>query len=169
MSLFDKLLGKKPAKKELIIIHDDICDLTLDPNKSFPQFEGVVSWCGTECEVWLEPDDTERYSAEGSLTVLHKLMESPEDWDRRLREYSAEQKVKSDGMVEIWGSPDQLQDVVPPITKDEYISRMRINFISISANGDIYFDYDLDDMFTDHGEGINANISGEIYSAGLQG
>ena len=41
--------------------------------------------------------------------------------------------------------------------------------MDISPNGDIYFDYSLDDMFTDHGEGIFANISGEIFSAGLQG
>lgn len=39
----------------------------------------------------------------------------------------------------------------------------------VYPNGEVYFDYDLDEMFTDHGLGISANISGEILSVGLVG
>ncbi len=37
------------------------------------------------------------------------------------------------------------------------------------SGGNLYFDFNLDEMFTDHGEGIDAVIDGTICSAGLQG
>lgn len=169
MSIFRKIFGKRKPKKEIIIIQDSFGEFTLDPNKKYPQFHGMINWCGETCYVYLEPDGNDVFTAEQSLAVLHRLMEQAEDWDRRLKAYSAEQKAEKDGLVHIWGSPDQLNEDVPPITKEEYISRMSLCLLDIMADGNLYFDFSLDDMFTDHGEGIDAVIDGQICSAGLQG
>ena len=73
-----------------------------------------------------------------------------------------------DGMVEIWGDWDE-ESEAEPITKDEFLSRISIGFIHINPVDEIYFDYNLDGMFTDHGYGIYANFSSEILSFGLEG
>ena len=169
MSIFAKLFGKREPKKPLVIIQDALGEFTLDPNQKFLQFEGSINWCGEICHVYLEPDGDSVFTAERSLAVLHRLMEQAEDWDRRLKAYSAEEKAEEDGLVHIWGSPDQLNEDVPPITKEEYISRMSMGFMHVMADGSLYFDFCLDEMFTDHGEGIDAMIDGTICSTGLQG
>lgn len=169
MSVFSKLFGRRAPKKPLVVIQDTFGEFTLDPNRNYPKFEGSVNWCGDICSVYLEPDDDEAFTAKQALSVLHRLMEQAENLDRRLKAYSAEEKAEEDGLVHIWGSPDQLNEDVPPITKEEYISRMSMGFLHVMADGSLYFDFCLDEMFTDHGEGIDAMIDGTICSAGLQG
>ncbi len=168
MSIFSKLFGRREPKNPLVVIQDDLGEFTLDPNKKFRQFEGSINWCGDICNVYLEPDD-DTYTANQSLAILRRLLEQAEEWDRRLKAYSAEEKAEEDGLVHIWGSPDQLNEDVPPITKEEYISRMSMGFLHVMSDGNLYFDFDLDEMFTDHGEGMDAMIDGTICSAGLQG
>lgn len=169
MSIFSKLFGRRAPKKPLVVIQDYLGEFTLDPNRNYPKFEGNVNWCGDVCSVYLDPDDYESFTADQALSILHRLMEQAEDWDRRLKTYSAEGKAEEDGLVHIWGSPDQLNEDVPPVTKEEYISRMSMGFMHVMADGSLYFDFCLDEMFTDHGEGIDAMIDGTICSAGLQG
>lgn len=73
-----------------------------------------------------------------------------------------------DGMIEIWRNWDEEVEA-DPITKDELFSRISIGFINIYTVDDIYFDYNLNEIFTDHGYRIYANFSGEIISLGLEG
>ncbi len=169
MSIFSKLFGRREPKKPLVVIQDDLGEFTLDPNEKFRQFKGSINWCGDICNVYLEPDGNDTFTADQSLAVLRRLLEQAEEWDRRLKAYSAEEKAEEDGLVHIWGSPDQLNEDVPPITKEEYISRMSLGFLHVMADGNLYFDFNLDEMFTDHGEGMDATIDGTICSAGLQG
>ena len=44
-----------------------------------------------------------------------------------------------------------------------------LRVIGIAVAASIFFDYNLDDMFTDHGLGVNADISGKIESCALWG
>lgn len=169
MSIFSILFGKREPKIEPVIIHDSLGDFSLEIKKKLRIFQGKIDWCGEECMVYLEADGDELLTAHQSLEILHKLTENAHDWDKRLKEYSADQKADENEMIEIWSNHGDFESDVQPITKEKYISRMSLSFMDISANGNIYFDYDLDGMFTDHGEGIAAMISGEICSAGLQG
>ncbi|MDE6005880.1 MAG: DUF2262 domain-containing protein [Oscillospiraceae bacterium] len=169
MSFFKKLFHKEP-KPEPIVIINELGSFTYSGGRS-NLFEGMVEWCDNTIDVFLDPDDGETITINTSLQILRKLLAQAQEWDQKLKEYSAEDLLRgeSDGLIHIWGSPEQLQDDVPPVTKEEYMERISLGFMHISLNGDIYFDYSLDNMFTDHGMGIQANISGEIFSAGLQG
>ena len=100
---------------------------------------------------------------------LRKIAAKADDWDKKIREYVADDMSDEAGMVEIWGDSMNSDDDVSLITREEFLSRISIGFIDIEPNGDIFFDYDLDGMFTDHGMGIDANISGEILSCSLWG
>ena len=168
MAFFDRLFGKeKTAKPEPIVITNELGSFTSDGGGRV--FEGEVDWCGNRVTVFLQPDENNDSEINQSFEILRRLLSNAVEWDNRLREYSANDFLDDDGLIHIWGSPEQLHEDVEPVTKEEFISRISLGFMDISPNGDIYFDYSLDDMFTDHGEGIFANISGEIFSAGLQG
>lgn len=166
MTFFEKLFHKEP-KPEPIIITNNLGSFTYYEKTN--QFEGSVEWCGDTLDVFLEPDEGEMLSINASLEHLRNLLVHAQEWEQKLKAHSADEMAESDGLIHIWGSPEQLQDDLPPITKKEYMERMSLGFFQVYANGDIYFDYNLDDMFTDHGMGIQANISGEIFSAGLEG
>ncbi len=167
MAFFSKLFGRHP-KQAPIVLHDALGTFTLDRSKC-RMFEGSIDWCGERCHVYLDPDAPDAATANAALSVLHRLLPDAAAWDQRLKAYSAAQKAEADGLVHIWGSPDQLGEDVPPITKETYISRMSLGFLHIMTEGELYFDFNLDDMFTDHGEGVDAHIDGTIHSAGLQG
>ena len=71
-------------------------------------------------------------------------------------------------MIETWGSCDNDGDG-ERISKEEFMRRINLNFICFYSDGSIFLDYSLDDMFTDHGLGVNADISGNIESCALWG
>lgn len=168
MAFFGKLFGKeKAARPEPIVITNELGSFTSDGGGKV--FEGEMDWCGERVTVFLQPDENNVNGIDRSLEILRRLLSNAAEWDARLKEYSANGFLDDDGLIHIWGSPEQLQEDAEPVTKEEFISRISLGFVDISPNGDIYFDYSLDEMFTDHGEGIFANISGEIFSAGLQG
>lgn len=166
MSLFEKLFHKEP-KPAPIVITNELGSFTYYEKSG--QFDGSVEWCGNMVDVFLEPDEGEELTINASMEYLRKSLAQAQEWEQKLKAYSADEMAESDGLILIWGSPEQLQDDVPPITKEEYIKRMSLGFFQVYANGELYFDYNLDDMFTDHGMGIQANISGEILSAALEG
>ncbi len=79
MSIFSKLFGKREPKKTLVVIQDALGEFTLDPNQNYPEFEGVVNWCGEQCNVYLDPDDNDTGTAKQSLAILHRLLEQAEE------------------------------------------------------------------------------------------
>lgn len=172
MSILEKLFRKnkeQTAKPVPIVITNELGSFTNAKLRELRQFEGEVDWCGKTVTVFLGNDSDESETIDKASDILRKLLDNADEWDKKLKEYSADDLCESDGLIHIWGSCEQFEDDVKPVTKKEYMERISLGFMDISPNGDIYFDYDLDEMFTDHGMGINANISGEIFSSGLEG
>ena len=157
------IFRKKP---EPLVIQDGLGVFTLeDPQKS-RLYEGEINWLGQEVSVSLYCDDG-ALTAETALENLRRLMAEAADWDAKLRQCAVEEMSGEDGMVEIWG--DGTEEEVPPITAAEFLSRISLGFLDVYPNGELYFDYDLDGMFTDHGLGICADMLGKALSVGLVG
>ena len=159
---------KSKRKPDTIVLNDNLGTFTLTNfGKTGKIYRGRINWLGEDVYVTLFPNDIISLNADKALENLRRIAENAADWDKRLRQYAAED-MSDNGKVEIWG--DGASDDIPsPITTKEFMNRISLGFIHIHPDGYIYFDYDLDGMFTDHGLGIDANISGEIFSAGLEG
>ena len=100
-------------------------------------------------------------AADAALAHLCGIMAEAGEWDRRLRAYAADEMAGGDGWIETWEDEDSGGS---RRTREEFIRRLSIGFIRVHRDGTLFFYYDLDGMFTDHGLGIHANISGEIFS-----
>ena len=75
--------------------------------------------------------------------------------------------ANSDGTVDIWGYTST--DVPSTISSEEFLHRISLCLLSVFPNGDLFFEYDPDQMFDLNSLGIEANVSGEIGSCGLEG
>lgn len=148
------------------MIQDGLGVFTLkDPGKS-RFYEGEINWLGQEVSVSLYCDDG-ALTAKTALENLRRIVAEAAGWDARLRQCAVEDMAGEDGMVEIWG--DGTEEEPPPVTAAEFLSRISLGFMDVYPNGELYFDYDLDEMFTDHGLGICADMAGEKLSVGLVG
>ena len=152
-------------KKEPIVINDTYGVFALHKDRKC--YEGTTVWLGKEMFVTLFCDSRETLTAEKALENFHKLMENAADWDKRIREQSARDMAGGGEMIEIWDEDENEEPLT--VSKEEFTRRMSIGFVYLYPDGSIFFYYDLDNMFTDHGLGINADISGELESPDLVG
>lgn len=159
---------KKPQKPEPLIINNKIGTFILRDPQRDNYYEGEIILLGEKHYINLEPDSEDKKTAYKALGHLHKFVSDAEKWDRRIKEYITENFVEDDGMVDIWGGTDPY-DKPSRIKKEEFYSRLSFGFACIYKSGELGIDYDPDEMFTDHGIFVSANISGEILSANLYG
>lgn len=149
-------------KPEALVIQDELGTFLLEHPQSDRFYEGTVPWPPEEeALVDLEIDGGEPPAADAALAHLCGIMAEAGEWDRRLRAYAADEMAGGDGWIETWEDEDSGGS---RRTREEFIRRLSIGFIRVHRDGTLFFYYDLDGMFTDHGLGIHANISGEIFS-----
>lgn len=138
---------------------------TLEKGNSY---SGDVMLLGREVSVFLETDGEGITTADAALQALHVFAEDVRKWDAEIKKSAADEFAREDGMIETWGGcEDDSEGEV--ISKEEFMRRIEMNFIQFYRDGSLFFDYSLDDMFTDHGLGVNADISGRIFSCALWG
>lgn len=166
MSFFD-LFKKKP---EPLVINDELGTFTnKNPGKD-NFYSGEINMLGKNVSVDLKCDSADSATADIALENFRRFAESADEWDKKIRNYIADYMSDEDGTVEIWGDDeDSDEDDVSQITREEFLRRISIGFIIIYPNGDLFIDYNMDGMFSNHGMGISADISGEILSCGLWG
>lgn len=139
-------------------------------------YMGEVDWRGSEDSVsaWVHCDNRETFSADKGFTRLSEVLADSANWNARLRKYALDFAVETygldNGLIEIWGSWDpESDDEAEPVTQEEFASRISIASVTIQENGDLEFDIDLDDMFTDHCLLVRADKDGNLSDSGLAG
>ncbi len=164
--VLEKITPKK--KPEPLVIEDELGIFTMKHPEKDTFFSGEIDLLGGKVDIMLEPDGKESAAAQNALRHLHSFLPNVADWDARIRQSAADEFAEKDGTVEIWGSCDG-DGEGEILSKEEFMRRIAMNFICFYSDGSLFFDYDLDDMFTDHGLGVNADISGKIESCALWG
>ncbi|MBQ9902961.1 MAG: DUF2262 domain-containing protein [Clostridia bacterium] len=157
-------MPKNNSKPEPVAIQDALGRFTLDKEN----FCGEVTLLGRKISVFLETDGEGTTTADAALNNLHAFAPKAEEWDAAIKKSAADDFAGKDGTVETWGGCDSDSEG-EPISKEEFMNRIAMNFIQFYRDGSLFFDYDLDDMFTDHGLGVHADISGRIASCALWG
>ena len=155
-------LNKRKPKPEPLVIEDELGTFTLDKEN----FCGDVTLPGRKISVFLQTDGDGQTTADAALKSLHTFVQKVEEWDAAIKKFAADDFAKKDGTIETWGSCDSDSEI---ISKEEFMRRITMNFIQFYRDGSIFLDYDLDDMYTDHGLGVDADISGKIESCALWG
>lgn len=154
-------------KSEPFLINDALGTFKRQKKTNF--YHGSIKWIDEDVYVSLHCDSVDSLTANIALENLRKITVKAEEWDKKIKKYIADDLSDQNGMVEIWGDDMDTDNDISQITKKEFLSRISIGFIHLYPNGEIFFDYNMDGMFTDHGMGVYANISGEISSCELWG
>lgn len=162
MSIFNFFKKKSTP----IVIQDALGTFTLDDPKIENSFVGDIDWLGKEivCELFCDADGA--LTANKAQEYLHQLMNSCEEWDREIKRFAADKVAQPDELIKIWCSADDGKVLVTP---EEFIRRIDLEYVALFPDGKLFFSYDPDEMFTDHGLTIEANISGAITDWGLDG
>lgn len=160
--LFNK---KSETKPEPLVMEDELGRFALEKENAY---WGEVEMLGRKVSVCLETDGDGQTTAGKALGSLHTFAPKVKWWDDEIKKFAADDFAGDDGMIETWGGCDDDSEG-EIISKEEFMRRMELNFIQFYSDGGIFLDYDLDEMFTDHGLGVNADISGSILSCALWG
>ena len=158
----------KKKQPEPLVIEDQLGTFTMKNPEKDNYFSGEIDLLGRKADVMLEPDGKESGTAQNALRHLHIFVANAADWDAKIKQCAADEFAEKDGAIETWGGCESDSDG-EVISKEEFIRRIELNFICFYSDGSLFLDYDLDDMYTDHGLGVNAHISGKIESCALWG
>lgn len=162
----DKLEEIKEAYQKPVIIGDDkIGHFTL--NRDYEWYEGEIDWLGKNCDVRLELDESGKDTADNAMEVLRKLVDDLDQLSLEFCKFAAEKLVNlaNEWQSEYCGDEEGAES----ITQEEFMKRIEISELSVSADGDMEITYLDDDMFGGHWIVVYANISGELKDANIEG
>lgn len=154
----------KEYEKPIIIIDEQYGNFEL--NKALKIFEGKSQWIKENVSIYLDADNNNSKKSVNTIAVLHKIMNYKEIWDKKLREFAAEELV---GLANDWLEDDDENDCPQKITKLSFSKRIIISELVIHSDGSFEAYYDDDDMFWGHIILITANINGNLISANIAG
>ncbi len=155
------------AKQPFVIHTEELGDFAMQRAGGYVEFSGQIMWMGEKCEVTLCPDAANTRTIDKSIEALNILASSMDEWDRKVKDFAADELAEDDGMIYIytWESEEGT-----PVSKEEFKRRISLEHINIETSGDFCFSYEYrsDEMVTEHmyAEG---NISGKMKSASLDG
>lgn len=169
MSIFG-IFNKKTPKTQPVpmVLNTEFGQFVMSDSQKEKCYEREIKWGSEEVTVSLYCDSDEVLTANNALNYFRNIMKNRQEWDSRLKQAIVDDVKEPNGMIEIWGSSNA-KEMPAPVTTEEFCRRISLGFMHVYPDGDFYFDYDLGDMFTDHGYGVSANASGEIEAEGLQG
>lgn len=165
-------------KKKKLTVENELGNFKMLYNGKKPSYVymGEVDWQGSEYSItaWVECDNRETFSADKGFVRLSEVLADSADWNARLKKYALGFAVENygldNGLIEIWGSWDpESDDEAEPVTQEEFASRISLASVTVQENGDLEFDIDLDDMFTDHCLMVHADTNGNLSDSGLAG
>lgn len=156
------------AKQPFVIHTEELGDFAMQRAGVYVEFSGQIVWMGEECEVTLCPDAENVRTIDKSLESLKVLASSMKEWDRKVKDFAADELAEDDGMIYIytWESEEGT-----PVSKEDFKRRLSFEGIKIEPSGDFCFSYKYksDEMFTDYFMYAEGNISGKMKSASLDG
>ena len=128
-------------------------------NKNYDRFEGVISYLGEKCCVYLNVEEGAT-TAEVQLNKLDEIFHNLADWDKNVKEYAVDQLLE---LANEWREDDT------EITKEQFIQRIGVPSLYINEDGYVEVRFDSDEMFTDHGILVEIDENGEMNSATIEG
>lgn len=145
-------------QERVIYIDEFFGEFVLD--RRLDGYVAGAKWNGTDVELVLSFQDPS--DLEGSVVVARELWSDSRSWDKRVRDCIVEEllSVKNSG----W-----LQEGESELSREDFESRMRLNFIFAEPDRSFEFSYGDDDMFWGHGIVARGSLDQGIESASIEG
>lgn len=132
--------------QEPITFHDERFGvLTLD--KRLNQYNADVTW--NKCKITLSLETQNKNDYSSALACAKRLFDDEASWASRINNYAVE-KLLGQTWLEV---EDELK-----LTRDEFLSLMKLSSISISPDGQFDFWHDDGDLFFGHTIQVSGNL-----------
>ena len=146
-------------KKPVTFWEEGLGTFTL--NRQVDWFETEVDWLGGPISLVFD-------AGEDRAEVLQRartLLASAADWDKRVREYAADDLLAS---ANDWA--EQMEDEEPQeITREQFMDRMELESIEIRADGGFHFWFADGDMFYGHSIHVSGDLEHGPDEASMEG
>lgn len=142
-------------KKPVTFWEEGLGTFTL--NRQVNWFETNVDWLGTEISLVFDRDEDRADCVRNAKALLA----AAGDWDRRVREYAADELVSL--------ANDWAEDGEEPITREQFMERMELESVEIRADGSFEFWFNDGEMFYGHSIHVTGDLEKGPGTAQMEG
>lgn len=158
----DKLLEYKEYLSKPVEIDTPYGKFVLDRSMSW--FEGEIELNGLDFTAFLETDEDNGETAELALKVFLKTAENFEDFDRKNKEFAADNLLD---LAHEWQESDEGEN--EPLTREQFIEAIGVSEWTVTPYGNMTLYYYDGDIFWGHAIEINIDENGTIEDADIAG
>ena len=158
----DKLLEYKEYLSKPVEIDTPYGKFVLDRSMSW--FEGEIELNGLVFTAFLETDEDNGETAELALKVFLKTAENFEDFDRKNKEFAADNLLD---LAHEWQESDDGEN--EPLTREQFIEAIGVSEWTVTPYGNMTLYYYDGDIFWGHAIEINIDEDGTIEDADIAG
>ena len=158
----DKLLEYKEYLSKPVEIDTPNGKFVLDRSMSW--FEGEIELNGLDFTAFLETDEDNGETAELALKVFLKTAENFEDFDRKNKEFAADNLLD---LAHEWQESDEGEN--EPLTREQFIEAIGVSEWTVTPYGNMTLYYYDGDIFWGHAIEINIDEDGTIEDADIAG
>ncbi len=162
-------------RKEVSVNSEVLGKFILNKELNWYETENDIEWCGekTGFSITVDGDD----DINEFLPVAEEFYKNRQEWDRKIREFSASQltELANDWLDEEYYDEDEEESdeeikPVHEITEKDFAERISINSIGLHTDGSFEAFYNDDDMFWGHSILTDGNIkTGKFESSEIIG
>ena len=146
-------------KKPVTFQEEGLGTFTLD--RQVDWFETEVDWLGGQISLVFDAGEDRA----GALQNAKALLADAAGWDRRVREYAADELLST---ANDWAG--QMEDEEPPeITREQFVERMELESIEVRADGSFEFWFADGDMFYGHSIHVSGGMENGPDDASMEG
>lgn len=158
----DKLLEYKEYLSKPVEIDTPYGKFVLDRSMSW--FEGEIELNGLDFTAFLETDEDNGETAELALKVFLKTAENFEDFDRKNKEFAADNLLD---LAHEWQESNDGEN--EPLTREQFIEAIGVSEWTVTPYGNMTLYYYDGDIFWGHAIEINIDEDGNIEDADIAG
>ena len=146
-------------KKPVTFQEEGLGTFTLD--RQVDWFETEVDWLGGQISLVFDAGEDRA----GALQNAKALLADAAGWDRRVREYAADELLST---ANDWAG--QMEDEEPQeITREQFVERMELESIEVRADGSFEFWFADGDMFYGHSIHVSGGMENGPDDASMEG
>lgn len=162
---------RKEQIREIFMEVEGLGRFLLD--RSVDWFAASVSWMGKGIELTFDFDEDEEVMEE-AIRTAKALMSDQADWDRRAREYAADELLDS---ANDWAAEDTAEEVLERlkdagerlVSREQFMERMELESVSVEEDGEFEFWFGDGDMFWGHSIRVSGSLAGGLDGAYIEG
>jgi len=142
-------------KKPVTFWEEGLGTFTL--NRQVDWFETELDWLGTAITLCFDQDENRA----DCVMNAKSLLASAADWDRRVREYAADELLES--------ANDWAEEDAEPITREGFMERMELESIEVREDGGFHFWFADGELFYGHSIRVSGDLENGPDDADMEG